>query len=191
MNEKLIPLIVQDASTKQVLSLFYCNEESVRLMAQTGFVWRYSRSKGMQMRKGDTSGNLQKVRELLYDCDNDAVLAIVDQQGEGACHTGTWSCFTARKMRPWGVLDELCGVIAKRKSEPKAGAYTSQLVQSPRQLAEKLTEEAGELGEALLEKPDAEVVWEAADLLYFTLVALENRGIDAEKVLEELKRRRK
>ena len=125
MKEKLIPLVVQDAQTKQVLSLFYCNEESLRLMRETGFVWRYSRSKEKQVRKGDTSGNLQKVRELLYDCDSDAVLATVDQQGTGACHTGAWSCFTPKKMRAWGTLDELCEVISERRKNPEPGSYTA------------------------------------------------------------------
>ncbi|MBI3587964.1 bifunctional phosphoribosyl-AMP cyclohydrolase/phosphoribosyl-ATP diphosphatase HisIE [Candidatus Micrarchaeota archaeon] len=190
MNEKLIPLIVQDADSKQVLSLFYCNEESMEKMRRTGLVWRYSRSRQMQMMKGATSGNAQKIVSLSLDCDRDALLAIVKQEGKGACHTGEWSCFGNVKGRSWGALDELCEVIASRKANPPKNSYVAGITGNPQAVAGKLEEEAEELAEAMLEKNDSEVVWEAADLLFFTLVALESRNVPIEAVLQELKRRR-
>ena len=191
MKEELMPLIVQDNETKQVLSLFYCNKEAISRMKKTGFVWRYSRRYGKVMKKGATSGNFQKIADLKYDCDNDALLARVEQMGDGACHTGKWSCFDKEKERSWGVLEELIAVIEDRKKNPKKKSYVSSIIRKPDKIGDKLVEEAVELEEAIMEKPDKEVVWEAADLLFFTLVGLENRGIDLQKVLEELKRRRK
>lgn len=189
--KNLLPLIVQDEETKQVLSLFYCNEESVKLMKETGYVWRYSRQYGKQMKKGATSGNTQKIISLEYDCDNDALLATVKQEGKNACHTGKWSCFSAKKNRSWGALEELISVINQRRQSRSKKSYVASIVKSPKKIGEKLTEEAAELAEAIGEKEDSEVVWEAGDLLFFTLVALENRNIDVEKVIQELKRRRK
>ncbi len=191
MKEELIPLIVQDYETKQVLSLFYCNKEAISRMKKTGYVWRYSRRYGKVMKKGTTSGNFQKIRELKYDCDKDALLVRVEQIGNGACHTEKWSCFGKGKERSWGVLEELIDVIGDREKNPKKKSYVSSIINKPDEIGDKLIEEAGELNEAILEKPDKEVVWEAADLLFFTLVGLENRGVDLQKVLEELKGRRK
>jgi phosphoribosyl-ATP pyrophosphohydrolase/phosphoribosyl-AMP cyclohydrolase len=191
MKEELIPLIVQDNETKQVLSLFYCNKEAISRMKKTGYVWRYSRRYRKLIKKGETSGNFQRIKQLEYDCDKDALLVKVDQMGDGACHTGKWSCFGKEKERSWGVLEELITVIEDRKKNPKKKSYVSSIIGKPKEIGDKLIEEAGELEEAILEKPDKEVVWEAADLLFFMLVGLENRGVDLQKVLEELKRRRK
>ncbi len=187
----LVPLIVQDAESKQVLSLFYASPASLQKMKKTGFVWRYSRSQQKIMKKGATSGNVQRIAAILPDCDSDTLLVLVKQSGKGACHTGAWSCFGEEKARNWGVLDELGNVLAERKRKPRTGSYTSELFAQPTKIGEKLKGEAAELEEAMLGKPDSEVVWEAADLLFFTLVALQQRGIDVERVLQELKRRRK
>lgn len=189
--KKLLPLIVQDEETKQVLSLFYCNEESIKLMKETGYVWRYSRQYGKQMKKGATSGNTQKIISLEYDCDKDALLAIVRQEGKNACHTDKWSCFSEKKNRSWGAIEELINVIKQRKKNGGKESYVASIVNSQNKIGEKLREEAAELAEAIGEKEDSEVIWEAGDLLFFTLVALENRNIDVEKVIQELKRRRK
>lgn len=191
VEKSLIPLIVQDLETKQVLCLFYCNEDSIRLMRETGFVWRFSRRTGKQVKKGETSGNLQKLVKLTYDCDSDALLAVVKQQGSGACHLNRWSCFSKSRLRSWNVLDELCTVIGRRRKSPREGSFVASIINKPRALGKKLLEEAKELEEALLKKPDEEVVWEAADLIFFTLLTLENRRIDIEEVLRELRRRRK
>ena len=190
-DKGLLPLIVQDAASGQVLSLFYANQQAVGKMKKTGFVWRYSRSQRKLVQKGATSGSVQQVVRLLEDCDGDALLVQVRQQGKGACHAGGWSCFEQTKSRSWKLLDELCEVIAQRKLSPKRGSYVSKIVGDRAEIGFKLEEEAGELKEALLEKNDKEVVWEAADLLFFTLVALENRAIDAQRMLQELERRRK
>ncbi len=189
--KKLLPLIIQDEETKQVLSLFYCNEESVKLMKETGYVWRYSRQYEKQMKKGATSGNTQQIVNLEYDCDKDALLATVNQEGKNACHTYKWSCFSAKKNRSWGTLETLIEVIKQRKKTGGKESYVASIVNSPKKIGKKLREEAAELAEAIDEKKNSEVVWEAADLLFFTLVALENRHVDVEKVIQELKRRRK
>ncbi|MDP3741874.1 MAG: phosphoribosyl-ATP diphosphatase [Candidatus Micrarchaeota archaeon] len=191
--DKLIPLIVQDNETKQVLSLFYCNKKSIALMKKTGYVWRYSRQYKKQMQKGATSGNTQRIISLEYDCDRDAFLATVKQEGENACHTGKWSCFSAKQNTSWGYLEELMAVIKQRRQSKKQNkkSYVASIVNSPKKIGAKLREEAAELAEAIGEKERKEVVWEAADLLFFTLVALENRRVSAEEVIQELKRRRK
>ncbi|MBI5635904.1 phosphoribosyl-ATP diphosphatase [Candidatus Micrarchaeota archaeon] len=190
-NAGLTPLIVQDGLTKQVLSLVYANKESVELMKKTGFVHRYSRQAGRQMRKGDSSGNFQKIISLSKDCDGDALLAVVEQQGTGACHAGGWSCFSVDRQASYGVLDELVKTIKDRKINPSGNSFVSSIISDNQKIGGKLREEAIELAQALAEKNDSEVVWEAADLLFFTLIALENRGIELERVLDELKRRRK
>ncbi len=188
---KLIPLIVQDAATKQVLSLVYANSESIELMKKTGFVHRYSRQARAQMRKGETSGNFQKIISLDEDCDGDALLAVVNQEGSGACHAGGWSCFSTDRQVSYGVLDELIRTINERKTKPSENSFVSSIISDKEKIGGKLREEANELSEALSKKNDSEVVWEVADLLFFTLVALENRGISFERVLDELNRRRK
>ena len=191
-RQKLLPLIVQDKETKQVLSLVYANEEAVKKIKETGFLWRYSRQFGKVMKKGETSGNVQKVERMLFDCDNDALLAIVEQAGSGACHKQDyWSCFEIDKAREWGFLDQLVEVIRQRKENPSKDSYTSRILSDKKEIGSKLREEVSELEEAILEKNDGEVVWEAEDVLFFTLVALESRGVDVQKVIEELKRRRK
>lgn len=159
MNEKLIPVIIQDQDTKQVLSLFYCNKQSIRKMRETGLVWRFSRSKNVQMMKGATSGNVQRIASLSYDCDRDALLAVVRQVGTGACHTGSWSCFTKGRERSWGVLDELASTIEERKATPTEGSYVASIINDPAEIGCKLHEEAAELAEALAKKNEYEVAW--------------------------------
>lgn len=189
-SKRLVPLVVQDAETKQVLSLVYANRDALRKIAETQMVWRWSRSKKRLAMKGESSGNTQEIVELRKDCDGDALLALVKQAGTGACHLGGWSCFAEKKERSWGVLDELCRTIRERNATRPKKSYVASLLRKPAAIGEKLVEEAGELGEAMLEKPESEVIWEAADLLFFLLVTIEARGVDAEKVLDELKRRR-
>lgn len=191
MRQKLVPLVVQDFETKQVLSLFYCNNESIKLMKKTGFVWRYSRSRKKLQQKGATSGNTQKIINLSKDCNGNSMLAIVKQEGQGACHLNQWSCFSKRKGTSWGVLEELCKVIESRRKNPSQNSYTASLLKKPSRIGKKLLEEAKELTGAMLEKQKPEVVWEAADLLFFTLLSLQARGVDLEEVIQELKRRRR
>ncbi len=179
----LIPMIVQDAESGVVLSLFYANEDAVKKTNETGYLWRYSRSKKKLMRKGEESGNYMKIVSLSPDCDSDALLIKVKPEGS-ACHTGSYSCFGEVK----GILNALLEVIRDRKINPTQSSYTSSIVNDRSKIIAKLREECEELIEA--EKP-SDIKWEAADLLFFMLVYLENRGILFEDVLAELKRRRK
>ncbi|HID72888.1 TPA: phosphoribosyl-ATP diphosphatase [Candidatus Micrarchaeota archaeon] len=182
-DDGLVPVIVQDADSGAVLSLFYCNREAFLKMLEEGYVWRFSRKLGRIIKKGEASGNCQKVVSMSKDCDSDALLVAARPEGP-ACHTGSYSCFSGKTPILWELVD----VISGRKSSPKEGSYVSGMVADRQKVAAKLREELGELLEA---EKDAEVVWEAADLLFFMLVYLENRNIKFSQVLQELKRRRK
>ncbi|MBS3068541.1 bifunctional phosphoribosyl-AMP cyclohydrolase/phosphoribosyl-ATP diphosphatase HisIE [Candidatus Micrarchaeota archaeon] len=182
-KDGVIPMIVQDADSLAVLSLFYGNKESIEKMKKTGFVWRYSRSKNKLMKKGAISGNTMKVISVSEDCDSDALLVKVKPLGS-ACHTNSYSCFKEEK----NILSELIEVISERKKYPKGNSYTSKIVNDRNAIIAKLREELEELIEA---KKKSDIKWEAADLLYFILVYLENRNINFSEVLNELKRRRK
>lgn len=180
----LVPLIVQDSESGAVLSLFYANSEAVGKMKEEGYVWRYSRKLGRVIKKGEESGNFQRVVSVSPDCDSDALLVKVVPEGP-ACHTGEYSCFGEEKP----VLCELVEVIAERKKNPvEGGSYVSGLVKERGKIVEKLEEELEELIEA---EKENEIAWEAADLLFFMLVYLENRGVSFSSVLSELKRRRR
>ncbi len=188
----LIPLIIQDADSGTVLSLFYANQEAIDKMQETGHVWRYSRSKNKLMQKGEESVNVQKIIEIKEDCDSDALLVKVNPKGP-ACHKGTVSCFESGVMggSNQSILSELIAVLRDRKKNPKKGSYTSSILNNQKEIIAKLREECEEFIEAGEKKEDKEVVWEAADLLFFMLVYLENRDVEFADVLKELKRRRK
>ncbi len=191
MTEKpLIAMIVQDARTQQVLSLVWANDESLEKMKETGEVWRYSRSHARVMKKGGQSGNTQRVVSTAWDCDQDALLVKVIPAGP-ACHTGAYSCFNEPKGREWAALDDLAAVIRKRKNNPTEESYTSKLVNDANAIGEKLREEADELAQGIVKKDKGNVAWEAADVLYFTFLALENAGVDMQAALTELAKRRK
>lgn len=179
---KLIPMIIQDSDSGAVLSLVYANVESLRNMRRTGYVWRYSRQQGRVIRKGDTSGNRQKVVGIAWDCDKDSLLVRVRPTGP-ACHTGQFSCFGEEKP----TLIELMEVIKDRRVNPKKDSYTSRIVRDRSAITAKLREECEELIEA---EGRGNIRWEAADLLYFLLVYLENRRMSWAEVLKELRRRR-
>lgn len=182
-KDGLVPVIVQDSKGGAVLSLFYANAEAVAKMEEEGYVWRYSRRMGRLSKKGETSGNFQKIVGMEEDCDSDTLLVKVEPEGP-ACHTGEYSCFGEKKP----LLNELVEVIADRKRNPKEGSYVSGLVGKREKIVEKLREELEELIEA---EKEGEVAWEAADLLFFMLVYLENREVEFQKVLKELRKRRK
>ena len=182
-KDGLVPMIIQDAEGGTVLSLFYCNEEALRKTKEEGYVWRYSRRLGRIIKKGEESGNFQKVVSIKEDCDSDAILVRVKPEGP-TCHTGGYSCFGEEKP----ILQELLGVIEDRKNNPKPDSYVCSIIDDKEKIAAKLREELEELLEA--EKVE-DVAWEAADLLFFMLVYLECRDVDFSKVLDELKRRRK
>lgn len=179
----LVPMIIQDADSGSVLSLFYADQEAIDKMEKDGYVWRYSRSKEKLMKKGEESGFFQKIISMKVDCDCDAILIKVQPSGP-ACHTGNFSCFNDSGP----VLTQLIKTISDRKQNPKQNSYVSSIINDKQKIIDKLNEELVELIEA---KEDKEIIWEAADLLFFMLVYLENRSIKFSKVLDELERRRK
>lgn len=196
----LIPAVVQDSSTGEVLTLAYMDEEALRRTLAGPDVWFYSRSRHELWHKGETSGNYFQVKSVTADCDGDALLVTVDPAGP-ACHTGERTCFhkplealgedTATDVGP-GILDELFDVIEQRKASPVEGSYTASLFAAGRErIAQKIIEEAGESALAGLGDDRGRLTQEIADLLYHSLVMLSAAGASPDQVWEELRRRRK
>ena len=185
--------MIQDWRTGEVLTLAYMNEEALRRTRETGEVHLWSRSRGEQWHKGETSGNTQAVKALRYDCDADTVLALVEPAGP-ACHTGERTCFFTGDLEPAApheALPALERTIAARAAEKPEGSYTAALLADPPHVGEKVTEEAEEVARAAREESDERVAEEAADLLYHLTVLLASRGLslaDAEKVLLDRRR---
>ncbi|MGH2967442.1 MAG: bifunctional phosphoribosyl-AMP cyclohydrolase/phosphoribosyl-ATP diphosphatase HisIE [Solirubrobacteraceae bacterium] len=188
----LVPCVIQDWSTGEVLTLAYMNAEALQRTRETGELHLWSRSRGELWRKGATSGNTQAVHALRYDCDADALLALVEPAGP-ACHTGERTCFFRGdlELMPHEALPALERTIADRAAERPDGSYTAALLADPPKVGEKVAEEAEEVVRAAREEPSERVAEEAADVLYHLAVLLRSRGLslaDAEKVL--LARRR-
>ena len=189
----LVPCVIQDARTGEVLTLAYMNAEALERTKDTGELHLWSRSRDELWRKGETSGNTQAVRALRYDCDADAVLALVDPAGP-ACHTGARTCFHNGDLTltEQEALPALERTIAERAANGDAGgSYTAKLLADPGFAGEKVQEEAEEVVRAAREETDERVTEEAADVLYHLTVLLRTRGLelaDAERVL--LARRR-
>jgi phosphoribosyl-ATP pyrophosphohydrolase/phosphoribosyl-AMP cyclohydrolase len=193
----LAPAVVQDASTGQMLMLAYMNRESLARTLESGETWFWSRSRGELWHKGATSGHTQRVVEIRYDCDADALLVRVEPAGP-ACHTGQQSCFYRRLPdgaeafeRPVaGVLVHLEAVIRDRQANPRAGSYTCQLFEGglPR-IAKKVGEEAVEVVVAAQSEGDGRLTSEVADLVYHALVLLAARDLSWDDVEAELARR--
>jgi phosphoribosyl-AMP cyclohydrolase / phosphoribosyl-ATP pyrophosphohydrolase len=189
----LVPCVIQDASTGEVLTLAYMNAEALAKTEQTGELHLWSRSRNELWRKGATSGHTQSVRALRYDCDADAVLALVDPAGP-ACHTGERTCFHNGELAPTAgeALPGLERTIAERAAAADPGSsYTAKLLADPRFAGEKVQEEAEEVARAVREEPDERVAEEAADVLYHLTVLLRSRGLelaDAEAVLDGRRR---
>jgi phosphoribosyl-ATP pyrophosphohydrolase/phosphoribosyl-AMP cyclohydrolase len=188
----LVPCVIQDWRTGEVLTLAYMNAEAYEATRASGELHLWSRSREELWRKGATSGNTQAVRALRYDCDADAVLALVEPAGP-ACHTGERTCFHRgdRDPVPHEALPGLERTIAARAAERPEGSYTAALLADPAHAGEKVTEEAEEVVRAAREESGERVAEEAADVLYHLAVLLHSRGLalaDAEKVL--LARRR-
>ncbi len=173
----LVPVIVQDWSSGEVLTLAYANEEAVRRTRETGELHLYSRSRREQWHKGATSGNTQAVRALRLDCDGDALLALVEPAGP-ACHTGERTCFhhgETRPPAPHEALPALERTLVQRDAERPAGSYTVTLLEDPQLAGEKVLEEAEEVTRAVREETDERVDNEAADVLYHLAVLLRHR----------------
>ena len=189
----LVPCIVQDWTSGEVLTLAHMNADALALTQQTGEMHFFSRSRQELWHKGETSGNVQHVRSLRYDCDADAVLALVEPAGP-ACHTGERTCFYRGDLRPqapFEVLPELERTIAARKQQAPDGSYTASLLADPEHIGEKVQEEAEEVARAAREETDERVANEAADVLYHLSVLLASRSLtlaDAGRVLDERRR---
>jgi phosphoribosyl-ATP pyrophosphohydrolase/phosphoribosyl-AMP cyclohydrolase len=190
----LVPCIVQDWRTGEVLTLAYMNAQALRLTRDTGEMHFFSRSRQELWHKGATSGNVQAVKQIRYDCDADALLALVEPAGP-ACHTGERTCFHRGDLTPAGgfeVLPELERTIASRAANRPAGSYTAALLADPPRIGEKVREEAEEVARAAREESDQRISEEAADVLYHLAVLLASRGLslaDAERVLDERRER--
>jgi phosphoribosyl-AMP cyclohydrolase / phosphoribosyl-ATP pyrophosphohydrolase len=187
----LVPCVVQDARTGEVLTLAYMNREALERTHASGETWFWSRSREELWHKGETSGNVQRVRELRWDCDADAILALVEPAGP-ACHTGERTCFHNGELEPvpGEALAALERTIEQRREERPEGSYTAELLADPGRLGEKVREEAGEVARAAAEEGDERVAAEAADVLYHLGVLLASRGLGFADAFTELNGRR-
>ena len=192
----LVPVIVQDSTTAEVLMTAWANEEALKLTADSGELTLWSRSRKELWKKGETSGNVMRVIELRIDCDGDTLLAIVDPAGP-ACHTGKRTCFY-RSL--WGkensteatFLGRLWGYLNIRKSEDPEESYTARLLaKGPSRVAQKVGEEGVETAIAAATGDREGFRYEAADLLYHLLVACISTGVSFKEVLDELMSRHK
>jgi phosphoribosyl-AMP cyclohydrolase / phosphoribosyl-ATP pyrophosphohydrolase len=189
----LAPCVVQDWRTGEVLTLAHMNAESLALTLQRGETHFWSRSRDELWHKGATSGNTQAVKALRYDCDADAILALVEPSGP-ACHTGERTCFHNGQLEPAApheALPALERTVAARAVDPPPGSYTAELLADPALIGAKVEEEAEEVARAAREESDERVAEEAADVLYHLTVLLHSRGLslaDAEGVLDGRRR---
>ena len=199
-NEQgLVPAIAQDHLDGTVLMMAWMNADALQKTMDTGEVWYWSRSRQALWHKGATSGHIQKVRGLRYDCDSDALLVTVDQQGDVACHTGERSCFhqvtgasgVEVVAPPADTLSQVYSVIADRKANPQPGSYTNKLFEGgDNKILQKIGEEAVEVVMACKDDEPDEIAGEVADLLYHTLVALAHHDVDIKAVYRKLQSRR-
>jgi phosphoribosyl-AMP cyclohydrolase / phosphoribosyl-ATP pyrophosphohydrolase len=189
----LVPVVVQDWSTGEVLTLAYANAEAVARTRETGELHLWSRSRDELWHKGATSGNTQRVRALRLDCDGDAVLALVEPAGP-ACHTGERTCFHEGELEPPAPHEALPGLertLRARAAQRPEGSYTVTLLDDPPLIGAKVMEEAEEVARAAREETDDRVDNEAADVLYHLTVLLHGRDRalrDAEEILLERRR---
>jgi phosphoribosyl-AMP cyclohydrolase / phosphoribosyl-ATP pyrophosphohydrolase len=209
----LIPAVVQDAATREVLTVAYMNKESLSKSLETRETWFYSRSREELWHKGATSGNTQKIVEMKYDCDGDALVVLVEPAGP-ACHTGAVSCFSENLLehasldfsegsleRPadqlaslsdFAVMLELEKTISEREQEMPEGAYTTYLFEKGvDKILKKVGEEAAEVIIAAKNRDPEELKWEAADLLYHLMVLLQEQKLPLKEVLGVLNKRKK
>jgi phosphoribosyl-ATP pyrophosphohydrolase/phosphoribosyl-AMP cyclohydrolase len=193
----LIPVIVQDCRTNEVLMMAYSNREAVEKMYETGYTHFWSRSRQKMWKKGEESGHVQKIKSIQADCDSDTLLVRVDQAGGIACHTGTPSCFNKLVYGSTddtaAIIPELIRTIKDRKENPCDESYTCKLFNNETKMCKKIVEEAAEVVLAIKDRendPDqTDLAGEVADLLYHTLVAIVKEDLDLGKVYSELSER--
>ena len=189
----LVPCVIQDWRTGEVLTLAYMNAEALARTRASGELHLWSRSRAEQWHKGATSGHTQAVHAIRYDCDGDALLALVEPAGP-ACHTGARTCFHRGELEPPAPHEVLPGLertVAERAAAAPASSYTARLLADPAQIGDKVQEEAEEVARAAREETGERVAEEAADVLYHLAVLLRSRGLslaDAEEVLSGRRR---
>ncbi|MEO0987671.1 MAG: bifunctional phosphoribosyl-AMP cyclohydrolase/phosphoribosyl-ATP diphosphatase HisIE [Cyanobacteria bacterium J06639_14] len=195
-DQGLVPAIVQDYLDGAVLMMAWMNQASLRKTLETKETWFWSRSRQELWHKGATSGHLQKVQTIRYDCDSDALLVTVEQVGDIACHTGERSCFHQLEGQiaapPADTLSQVFAVIRDRQQNPQPGSYTNKLFDGgDNKILKKIGEEAAEVVMACKDDEADAIAGEAADLLYHTLVALAHHQVDIKAVYRKLQERRR
>ena len=196
-NEQgLVPAIVQDYLDGTVLMMAWMNRESLHRTQKTGETWFWSRSRNELWHKGATSGHLQYVRSLRYDCDSDALLISVEQIGDIACHTGERSCFHQvdgeKASPPADTLSQVFDVICDRRDNPTEESYTCKLFAGgDNKILKKIGEESAEVVMACKDDDKDAIAGEVADLLYHSLVALAHHGVELKAVYQKLQQRRR
>jgi len=185
----LIPAIVQDYYTGRVLMLAYANQESYDFMKEKGETCFWSRSRQELWHKGATSGNVQKIKHMAFDCDNDTLLIQVEQSGEGACHTGSYSCF-GEETGIFNAIEKDYATIADRGKDPREGSYTNYLLdKGVDKICKKIGEEAAEIIIAAKNVNPEELKAEIADLAYHVLVLMYTQELKPKNILEEISNR--
>lgn len=198
----LLPVIVQDSTTLEVLMMAYMNRESLELSLSTKVAHYFSRSKQRLWKKGESSGHLQHIERFLLDCDNDTLLIMVRQEGV-ACHTGRKSCFFTDiesneiisepqidTVSTYGIIDELYHTILERRNSDPETSWTAKLLsKGDNAILKKVVEEAGEFAFAVKDDNEDEIIYECADLVYHVLVALGHKNISPDRIKQELVRR--
>jgi len=201
-KQELLPVIVQDVHTNEVLMMAYMDRKALELSLQTKLAHYYSRSKQRIWKKGESSGHVQHIKQFLIDCDDDTLLIKVEQEGV-ACHTGRRSCFFTEldngretmgvevdTTAAYGVIDTLYHTILERKNADPETSWTAKLLsKGENTILKKVVEEAGEFAFAVKDDNAEEIVYEAADLTYHVLVALGYKNISPDRIKQELARR--
>jgi phosphoribosyl-ATP pyrophosphohydrolase/phosphoribosyl-AMP cyclohydrolase len=201
-KQELLPVIVQDVQTNEVLMMAYMDKEALELSLKTKTAHYFSRSKQRIWKKGESSGHIQTIHSFNIDCDNDTLLIKVTQEGV-ACHTGRKSCFftelesgesisdvEVETQAIYGVIDTLYHTIQERKNSDPSESWTAKLLsKGENTILKKVVEEAGEFSFAYKDNDEPEMIYEAADLTYHVLVALASKNISPERIKQELARR--
>ena len=201
-KSELLPVIVQDETTNEVLMMAYMNREALQLSLETKLAHYFSRTKQRIWKKGESSNHLQHISSFMIDCDNDTLLLKIKQDGV-ACHTGRKSCFfieldsgevTIEKSvdtdAMYGVIDTLYHTILDRKNADPETSWTAKLLsKGDNDILKKVVEEAGEFSFAVKDKDEDEIIYECADLTYHVLVALGHMNISPDRIKQELARR--